>query len=192
VRAKLVGAAVAAALGLGLLALWGPLGGRRAQALENRADRALAAGDVLVSPVELASLMRNAQVALAIFDLRDEPAYNRFHLIDAKRLSDLAAVRALPDKTVKMLVAENDQDASRAYRQLARLGTKQVYVLAGGVPGWLALFAPSSASSALLAGAVGDRHPASFPDTAHHPLPPFTPKVKLGGGGPKKSAGCGG
>lgn len=191
-KAKLVGAGAAFSLGLGLLVLWGPLGGRRAQALENRAERAIAAGDVQVSPAELASVMRNAQVALAIFDLRDEPAYNRFHLIDAKRLPDLGAVRALPDKTVKMLVADNDEDALRVYRRLARLGTKQVYVLAGGVPAWLALFAPPAAQGALLAGAVGDRHPASFPDLAHHALPVFSPKVKLGGGGPKKSAGCGG
>jgi rhodanese-related sulfurtransferase len=136
--------------------------------------------------------MHSRQIALAIFDLRDEAAFNRFHLADARRLENLAAVRALPDKTVKMLVADGDEAALAAYRQLARMGTKRVYVLAGGVPAWLALFAPASSSGALLAGAVGDRHPASFPDIEHAPLPKFTPKVKLGVAGAKKGGGCGG
>jgi rhodanese-related sulfurtransferase len=192
VRPKLIGASAAAALGIGLAILWSPTSGLRAQALENKADRAVASGDVQVSPAELATLMHNRQLNLAIFDLRDEPAFNRFHLIDAKRPAGLSEIRALPDKTVKMLVADDDELALRAYRALARLGAKQVYVLAGGIPAWLALFAPPSTTAAILAGALGDRHPASFPDIEHALLPKFQAKVKLGAGPKKGPGGCGG
>jgi rhodanese-related sulfurtransferase len=192
-KAKLIGAGSAVALAFGLVLVWGPIAPRRAQALENQAKRAIAHGDVQVSPAELATVMRNRQLALAIFDLRDEPAFNRFHLVDAKRATSLAEIRSLPDKTVKMLVADSDEDAIRAYRELAVMGAKQLYVLAGGIPAWLALFAPDSSSGTLLAGAVGGRHPASFPDVDHLTLPKFVPKVKLGATGVKKaSGGCGG
>jgi rhodanese-related sulfurtransferase len=192
VKAKLLAAGAAATLGFGLVALWGPTASRRAQALENQAERRILGGEAQVSPAELATLMRNRQVALAIYDLRDEAAFNRFHLIDAKRGVSLEAIRALPDATVKMLVAESDETALAAYRALARLGTKQVYVLAGGVPAWLALFAPGDAQGALLAGALGGRHPASYPDIEHMRLPKFEPKVKAGTGPKKGPGGCGG
>lgn len=191
-KAKTMAAIGAASLAFALLALWGPTTGRRAQALENQAERKIAHGEVQVSPAELATLMRNRQIALAIFDLRDEPAFNRFHLADAKRGADLATIRALPDKTVKMLVADDDGAALAAYRALARMGTKQVYVLQGGIPAWLSLFAPASADGALLAGALGDRHPASFPEIDHLQLPKFEPRVKLGAGPKKGPGGCGG
>jgi hypothetical protein len=193
VSAKLLGAIAAGALACGLALVWGPTAGRRARALENQAEGAIARGEVEVSAAELATLMHNRQVGLAIFDLRDEPAFNRFHLTDAQRFGSVAAVRALPDKTVKMLVADDDRAALVAYRLLARMGTKQVYTLAGGVPAWLSLFAPPSSSGALLAGALGARHPASFPDLATARLPKFEPKVKLGVPGAKKGpGGCGG
>jgi rhodanese-related sulfurtransferase len=192
VKAKVAAAACAGSLALGLLALWGPTAGRRAQALENQAERKIENGEVRVSPAELATLMRNRQIALAIFDLRDEPAFNRFHLADAKRGADLSAIRGMPDKTVKMLVANDDASALVAYRALARMGTKQIYVLAGGIPAWLSLFAPASAHGALLAGALGGRHPASFPEIDHLQLPKFEPKVKLAAGPKKGPGGCGG
>jgi rhodanese-related sulfurtransferase len=192
VSAKTIAAAGAAILAFGLLALWGPTAHRRAQALGNQAERKVANGEVQVSPAELATLMHSRQLALAIFDLRDEPAFNRFHLADARRETALTAIRALPDKTVKMLVADDDAAALAAYRALARMGTKQVYLLAGGIPAWLSLFAPAGAHGALLAGAVGGRHSASFPELDHVPLPKFEPKVKMAAGPKKGPGGCGG
>jgi rhodanese-related sulfurtransferase len=92
--------------------------------------------------------MHNRQVALALFDLRDEFAFNQFHLADAKREDSLESVRALPDKTVKFLMAADEEAALRAFRQLARTGAKQVYVLAGGIPAWRELFANASSGPA--------------------------------------------
>jgi rhodanese-related sulfurtransferase len=193
-RAKLVAAASAATLAFGLAVIWAPAAGRRAQARENQAERAIKQGAIQVTPAELATLMHNRQVALALFDLRDEAAFNQFHLADAKHLLKVDDARALPDKTIKVLMADDEVTALQGYRQLVRSGTSQVYVLAGGVPAWLALFATSSDNSpALLAGAMGDRHPASYPDLEHRALPKFEAKVKLNAAGTKKGpGGCGG
>lgn len=192
-KPKLIAAAAAVALAFGLALAWAPTAGRRAHALENQAERAIAHRDIQVSPAELATLMHNRQVALALFDLRDESAFNQFHLADAKRADSLESVRALPDKTVKFLMAADEETAVRAFRQLTRTGAKQVYVLAGGIPAWLELFANSSGRPALLAGAFGGRHPASYPDVEHMALPKFEAKVKLGTSGAKKGpGGCGG
>jgi hypothetical protein len=193
VTAKRAAALLAAVMAFALASTWGLAAGRRATALENRAEQAIAKRDVFASPAEIATLMHNRQVALAIFDLRDEPAFNRFHLVDAKRATSLEAIRALPDKTIKLVVAADEATEAQAFRRLARLGTKQVYLLAGGIPGWLDLFAPSGSSGDLLAGALGGRHAASYPDVEHASLPKFEPKVKLGAaGGKKASGGCGG
>jgi rhodanese-related sulfurtransferase len=188
------GAAVAAAVAaFALAATWGLASGRRANALENRAEQAIVRRDVFVSPAELATLMHNRQVAVAIFDLRDEAGFNQFHLVDAKQPTDWASIRALSDKTVKFIVGADEWTEAQAFRALARLGTKQVYLLAGGIPSWLELFAPASTSGNLLAGALGGRHPASYPNLDHLALPKFEPKVKLGGAGGKKGpGGCGG
>lgn len=190
---KRIGGALALVMALGLVVVWGPTAGRRTHAREQRAQRALASGEVAVSPAELATLMRNRQVALAIFDLRDEASYNRFHLIDARRGAEEAVVRALPERTVKVLVAADEGGAREAYRKLVRAGATQVYVLAGGMAAWLALFDPAHATGDPWAAAIGSRHAASYPDLAHVTLPEFEPKVKLGQpAGKKGPGGCGG
>jgi hypothetical protein len=132
-------------------------------------------------------------VSIELFDLRDETAYNRFHIADASRLgpSDLDPVRALPAATVKVLVGEDEPGALSVYRRLALGGTSGVYLLEGGVPGWLAAFAAASCRDLLAchAGlALGGRHPASLPPAES--VGKYVPKVKLAAG-KKLSGGCG-
>jgi rhodanese-related sulfurtransferase len=190
-KAAFLGSLVALAVLLGLV--WAPAAVLRKQAAENKVTRAIETREIYVSPAELATIMHDRQVALALFDLRDESAYNVFHLLDARRPTGLGTIRALPDKTVKILIGDDERAATDAYRTLALAGKKQVYVLAGGVRAWLDLFGrPQGGAPTVLAGALGERHPASYPDIEHWALPKFDPKVKLGGGGKKASAGCGG
>jgi rhodanese-related sulfurtransferase len=190
-RGAFLGSLVALAVLLGVV--WAPAAVLRKQAAENKVTRAIDTREIYVSPAELATLMHDRQVSLALFDLRDESAYNVFHLLDARRATDFARVRALPDKTVKILIGDDERVATDAYRTLALAGKKQVYVLAGGVRAWLDLFGrPREGAPTVLAGALGERHPASYPDIEHWTLPKFEPKVKLGAGAKKASAGCGG
>jgi rhodanese-related sulfurtransferase len=191
---KRAAAALAVLVATGLLLAWGPTADRRARSRSGKVDAAIAKRELHVSAAELATLMRSRQTDLAIYDLRGESEYNRFHLLDAKRLIlDDAAVeriRTMSDKTVKILVADDEKSAERAARTLLVAGAKQVYLLAGGIASWPALFPRSD--RLLLAGALGARHPLSEPGDAHFEPPRFQPKVKLASGGKKGPGGCGG
>jgi 3-mercaptopyruvate sulfurtransferase SseA len=70
--------------------------------------------------------------------------------------------------------------ANRAYRQLAGARISQVYILEGGIPAWLALFAgyAENGNDPLAAGSLGGRYPASYPHLKHTELPKFEPTVK--------------
>jgi rhodanese-related sulfurtransferase len=186
-------AALAVLLALALVLAWSPAAEWRARSRRGKVDAALAQRKLHVSAAELASLMRSRQLSLAIFDLRDESAYNRFHLLDSTRLvlseSSIERVSALPEKTIKVLVARDEQAAERAARTLLLAGATQVYLLAGGIASWRSLFPHSE--KLLLPGALGARHPLSEPGDDHFEPPAFEPKVKLATG-KKKSGGCGG
>jgi hypothetical protein len=94
---------------------------------------------------------------------------------------------------VRVLVADDEATALGAYRELVRARVEHVYVLAGGLPAWLALFDPAALPPHL--GALGDLHPRSRPPALPPgaPAPAFVAKVKrLDGGAKKASGGCGG
>jgi rhodanese-related sulfurtransferase len=188
------GAAALGAAAVGLLGAWGALSSQRTQSLEARVEQAIVRRDAWVSPQEVLGLLHDRRVPIELFDLRDEAAFNRFHIADACRLgaSGLEPVRALPATTVKVLVAEDESRAVEAYRQLVLGGTTAMYLLEGGTNGWLAAFTAASCrdSPTCRQGlALGDRHPASSPpaDAAGS----YIPKVKVAAGR-KSGGGCGG
>jgi rhodanese-related sulfurtransferase len=193
-KGKILGVVVALLASLALLFTWGPTTPRRVFAKENQAARAIDQREIQVSPIELAHLLHNRQLSLRLYDLRDETAFNTFHLIDAKRLEpteeNLKAMKPASPKTVIVLVDEDESSANRAYLKAVAVGLTQIYVLEGGMRAWLDQFVPQSERLNLSQGALGDRHPASYPKVVD--LPSFVPKVKLAGAGGKKSAGCGG
>lgn len=186
-------AALALMLAFGLLLAWDGMADRRARSRQGKIDAAIAKRELHVSAAELASLMRDRQVALALFDLREESAYNRFHLLDAERLVlDAAAVerlRTLPEQSVKLLIADDERAAERASRTLLLAGAKQVYLLAGGIGSWYGLFPEHR--KRLLAGAFGGRHPLSEPGDDFK-APASTRKVQLSTGRKSGPGGCGG
>ncbi len=178
-----------------LAALWPVTVPLRTRELAARAEAAIAAGQVQIDARELAALMRERTLALEILDLRDEAAFQRFHLRDARRVTGdvVEAARGPRQSVVRVLVAEDEATALRAYRELVLARVEHVYVLAGGLPSWLALFDPPALPSHL--GALGDLHPRSRPPALPPgaPAPTFLAKVKrLDGGAKKASGGCGG
>jgi len=191
---KRAAAALAVLVATGLLLAWGPTADRRARSRSGKVDAAIVKRELHVSAAELASLMRSRQVDLAVYDLRGESAYNRFHLLDAERLTldeaTVERIRTMSEKTIKVLVADDEKSAERAARTLLIAGAKQVYLLAGGIASWRTLFPQSE--QLLLAGALGARHPLSEPGDAHFEPPHFQPKVRLSSGAKKGPGGCGG
>lgn len=178
-----------------ILALfWKPTEILRSQARVAQMERSISQGNVQVDPRELAELMRDKRVVLRLIDLRDEDSYNRFHLLDAQQF-DLERLRAVefPKQAVKVLLANDEATELAAFRRLVQQRVENVYVLAGGMPAWTALFDAQGCSSQRLA-ALGANHPWSRPPNLTESLATgYVPRVKRPGLGQKKAGGgCGG
>lgn len=172
---------------------------RRADELDAR----LASREVHLSPDEVLELMHSNNVRLELVDVRPRAEYNLFHLLDARPLPSPEAtpawLKGLPEGTVIALVGNGESRAEAAWRRLVVQGALNVYILAGGVNGWLhrwgePLAARSKPGEDALryrfSAALGDRHPLARPDPAHVEIRDYEPKVQVrvaeGGGG-----GCG-
>ncbi|MCB9653372.1 MAG: rhodanese-like domain-containing protein [Deltaproteobacteria bacterium] len=193
---KRLGAGFAILMSVVMIAAWKPLASQRTRSRAEKADAALKSRSIHVSAAELATLMRDRDVALAILDLRSEAAFNRFHLLDAHRfVLDDRSIEGLArqgrKKQVIMLIGDDPTTPDAVARTLMVRGLPNVYVLDGGIGSWLSLFS-ALPGGPLEAGALGARQPASAPDITLVQLPEFEKKVKLAAQGKKKSGGCGG
>jgi rhodanese-related sulfurtransferase len=104
--------------------------------------------DVYVHPGEVADLMANAGMAVSILDVRAEQDFNLFHLANAHRVDPaevaspafLSALKQAAEGTVFFLVSNDERDATAAYKTLRSAGAMNLYIVEGGINGWLDAF----------------------------------------------------
>ncbi len=153
----------------------------------------IALREIYVEPVEVVDLKKDLTLRVDVLDLRREEDFNRFHLAGARRvtreeLRDPAFVKTLlaaGDNTIVFLASNGEEEATAAWKDLKAQGVVNLYVLAGGINGWLDLYPPPACIATRAAGdpsgdtmqwrfsaAVGDRIPSAHPDRAtRDPLP---------------------
>jgi len=98
-----------------------------------------------------------------VLDLRDEHDFNLFHLGDARRVDpaavesggELRALLEAPATTVTFLVGNGEAQAERTWRRVRGQGAPNVYVLEGGMNGWLDRYPPPACAA--------ERAPAAAP-----------------------------
>ena len=156
---------------------------------------------VYIDPAELFHMMNDEYIDLVIFDVRDEPDWNQFHLVDAERVplqqmtTQRKRIRSLPENAVVVLVSNDEILSTSAWKQLMALAKPNVYILEGGINHWLNVYGVSddevddhgAASLATQDGslrhpfkmALGARHASARPDENHAPRREYTSKVKL-------------
>ncbi len=165
------------------------------------ADRQLTEREVLVDPAELVELWQDTSLLVRVLDVRNESDFNRFHLAGARRLEpgatrDPAVVKNLlevSENTITFLVSNDEAAAMRAWRDLRAQGVINLYVLEGGVNGWLRRYPPSPcvATPARRATAddelawdfalsVGERASLAHPHLARHEYVPTCDRVAEG------------
>ncbi len=171
-------------------------------------DKKLASRSMYIAPAELVGLLYNASFGVRILDLRPEPEFNLFHILDAKRVSlgqikDPDWVRSLPADTALILVGNGEEAATQAYRILAAFKVPNVYILEGGVNHWVEVFGPDRVAPAARGctgaecrryafdAALGDRQPESDPGIERIAGWKYQKKVTPIGHTAKKSGGCG-
>jgi len=129
----------------------------------------LADRSVFVHPREVAELLADTQVYTLVLDVRDESAFNLFHLPSSRRVApagletpeSLKLLKSAPDNEVIFIVSEGEGGATEAWKILAASGVQNVYVLEGGISRWREVF-PSAADV-----------------STHSDHPDFERKVKL-------------
>lgn len=173
-------------------------------------EAALAAREVQIHPGELLSSIADNRLIVEMLDIRPENDFNLFHIEGAKNVTmdDLPLLAKefqahyLPNKVI--VVMSNDEDsATQAWRLFQSESVPNVYILEGGVNNWLRTFAqadpeitptPTPPGEEQLAfqfpAALGARFEASFPNLHEWELE-FTPKIKLELKRDKSGGGCG-
>ncbi len=189
-----VAAAAALLVGAFVVALVGqPSVDDRFQWVAPQANAQLNEREVLVDPAEVVELWQDLSLRVQILDVRAEADFNRFHLAGARRLAEGATrdplvVKGLleaPDNTITFLMSNDEPAALGAWRDLKAQGVVNLYVLEGGVNGWLRRYPPSPCvarpTTRPTAGdelawsfevSVGARSPSAHPHLARHEAEP--------------------
>lgn len=140
-----------------LLALFAALVGQpgvsdRWEWMAEDGERQIRERDVLVDPAEVVELRKDLTLRVDILDVRDEREFNLFHLAGARRVAPEAAhdpelvktLLAAPDNVIVFVMSADEARAIEVWRALKAQGVLNLYVVAGGVNGWLDRYPPSA------------------------------------------------
>ena len=107
--------------------------------------RSLEDRSIFVDPAEVVALRKDVGVKVVMLDLRDERDFNLFH-VGGSRHASLADLES-PDRlkllldasptTVTFLVGESEATEANAWKRLTAMGVPNLYVVEGGIGGWL-------------------------------------------------------
>jgi rhodanese-related sulfurtransferase len=146
-RLRYAGAGFLIVLALAGLAIGQPTVEDRWERIATEKEAELAARDVQLQVGEVLHIMHDHRLKLVMLDVRDEAEFNLFHLVDAQNvqldeLSDLVPDLQLePPNTVFLVMGNDELLAAEAWKILVAESVPNVYILEGGINGWLATFA---------------------------------------------------
>ncbi len=165
--------------------------------------------EIFASPLEVASLQRDKQIRVELLDVRSESDFNFFHIRDAKHtaiedLQQLAdALIALPANTLTIIASNDEMTATEVWKKLRAASVPNLYVLRGGVNGWIEQFSLNDFAAQsknpnytnekpayLFEQALGERHPMAGPNLANYKLD-FDGVVKMEIKRAPAGGGCG-
>jgi rhodanese-related sulfurtransferase len=202
---KIVGAVTLVLLALIVLGLGQPTSSDRWERIAEDKRPLLDAREVYVHPGELVDLSQNDQINLILLDVRSEVDFNQFHIIDSERINldeireGLVTLRLLaaPSNTVIVIMSNDEQLSTEAWKLLVSDSVLNVYILEGGINNWLDIFkhegcgswcqvavdlSEGSMSDSLrhvFEYALGSAQPSADPDALTDYELGYTPKVKL-------------
>lgn len=172
-------------------------------------DTLLTERSVQIHPGELLQISHDSRLVTYPIDVRSESDYNQFHLRDARHIppDELAdtvpELHLRPANTVFVVMSNDEATATEAWKLLQAESVPNVYILEGGVNGWLDTFAEADFQSEnrldawqedrfgyTLPAALGSRYLAADPNPDVFQLE-FVPKVVLQAKRGATSGGCG-
>ncbi len=157
--------------------------------------------EIYIDPAELLHLINDDYTHLIIYDVRSEPYWNEFRLVDSEHMpldrmsGERDRLRTLPDNSVIVVVSNDERLATEGWKHLMVIAQPNAYILEGGLNHWLNIYgvadeevgAHGKASLGKPDGtlrhrfklALGDRHAASRPDEHLTPDREYTSRVRL-------------
>jgi len=183
----------------------------RWQRIETEAQANLDSRNVQISAAELLNLMHDTKLKPILLDVRDESDYNQFHIHGSqllpmeKLLTESKAMQYELANTVFVLISNDEQRATQAWKILKAESIPNLYLLEGGINNWLSMFADQQflETNAIkhpqedclaynFNAALGDRVAAAEPEYSKtDPRLQFAPKIKLELKRAPTSGGCG-
>jgi hypothetical protein len=166
--------------------------------------------EVQIHPGELLETIANDTLKTVVLDVRPENEFNLFHIAGSVNVPINELTAYIPEihakqalNTVFVVVSNNEQTATEAWKILAAESVPNAYILEGGVNNWIATFGeedativPVSLTSAedtlnyAFPSALGDRYECASPNPHEWELE-FLPKIKLEFKRDKSGGGCG-
>ena len=157
--------------------------------------------EVYIDPAELLDLINDDYIHLVIYDVRSEPYWNEFRLVDSEHMplarmpGERDRLLALPENAVVVVISNDEMLATKGWKRLMVIARPNAYILEGGLNHWLNVYgipeeevdAHGKASLGKPDGtlrhrfklALGDRHVSSRPDEHLVPDRAYTSKVRL-------------
>ncbi len=194
---------------IALIAVGQPTTEDRWQTIAAEKSEILSERAVQIDPGELLELLHDTKLKPMMIDVRDEANFNLFHILDAKNVPQaelpnvIADLHMEPANAVFIVMSNDEAAATEAWKTLQAESVPNVYILGGGINGWLDQFAGDEfkAQYAVTAAgqdqlqfafdaALGSRHAAAEPDPHQFELN-FVPKVELELKRAPTSGGCG-
>jgi rhodanese-related sulfurtransferase/uncharacterized membrane protein YedE/YeeE len=164
---------------------------------------------IYAHPGEIFDLMQDSKLIVYLIDVRNETDYNLFHILDSEHIplaeiEDRAPILNLqPANTLFVVLSNDETQATEAWRTLVAESVPNVYVLEGGINGWLDTFADEEfirtnrqsehvddTLAYTFSAALGVRYPAADPNHDVFHLE-YEAKVELQVKRGPASGGCG-
>ena len=183
----------------------------RWQAIAPEMQARLDAREVYIHPGELLNTMHDHALQVRLIDVREEADYNLFHIADSERVK-ISELEALSDElllaepnTIVVVMSNDESRATIAWKTLAAASVPNIYILEGGINGWLDVFhegelgveplkgtAVEDELGYLFEAALGGSYEASDPNFNHYEgAILYVPKIKLELKRGPSSGGCG-
>lgn len=152
-QARLAWSGGLAALALLVMGMGQPSPSEKWNILEEDKGPLLENRQVQIHPGELVQVAANRELKLILLDVREERDFNLFHILDSRRIPMEALAEGEltrefldePANAVTVLVSNDEVAATQAWKYLVAEGVMNVYLLEGGINGWLDLFAVNGA-----------------------------------------------
>ncbi len=210
-RFRFVGAAALLAIAVGVVVIGAPSNAEKYARIATDKDAVLAQRAVQIVPAELFHTMYDDGLQLVMLDVRAESDFNLFHLRGANHvpLDEVAALgpellaHAAPNRVI-VVMSNDEDDATSAWKALTAEAVPNVYILDGGVNNWLSFFGqdeatfkplptavPAETLKYTFSAALGDRYDSSAPSLMRYDKLTYTPKIVLQIQRDKTGGGCG-